>query len=173
MGVRQHRDPRPADPELAVGTPAAVVFPSYSLSPEARYPTAIEQIYAVARWIAAQGSANGFDSSWIAIAGDSVGGNMATAVSLLAKACGGPTFAHQLLFYPVTDVAFDTPSYEQFAELFHLRRDAMQWFWDQYTTDPAQRAEITVAPASNVRRPRRAAAGHRDHCGGRRAPRRR
>ena len=92
----------------------------------------------------------------------------------MAKARGGPTAAHQLLFYPVTNAAFDTPSYEQFAEGFHLRRDFMQWFWDQYTTDPAQRAENDrVAPASNVRRPCRAAAGHRDHCGGRRAPRRR
>jgi acetyl esterase len=51
-----------------------------------------------------------------------------------------------VLFCPVTDARFDTRSYHRFAEGYFLRRDAMQWFWDQYTTDPAQRAEITASP---------------------------
>ena len=71
---------------------------------------------------------------------------MAAALTLLAKERGDLRFAHQVLFYPVTDAAFDTPSYRQFAEGYFLRRDAMQWFWDQYTTDEAQRAEITASP---------------------------
>jgi acetyl esterase/lipase len=130
--------------ELAAGANAAVVFPEYSLSPEARYPVAIEESYAVAQWIATNDQ--GLDGSRIAIAGDSVGGNMTAALTLLAKQRGDVSFTGQVLFYPVTDANFDTPSYHEFAEGYFLRRDAMQWFWDQYTTDPAQRAEITASP---------------------------
>jgi acetyl esterase len=130
---------------LAVGANAAVVFPEYSLSPEAKYPTAIEQSYAVAQWVSSGGLPD-VDGTRLAVAGDSVGGNMTAAVTLMAKQRGGPKFTHQLLFYPVTDANFDTESYKQFATGYFLRRDAMQWFWDQYTTDPKQRAEITASP---------------------------
>ncbi|WP_328676842.1 alpha/beta hydrolase [Streptomyces sp. NBC_00322] len=132
--------------ELAVGARAAVVFPEYDLSPEARYPVAIEQNYAVARWVVTEGAAKGVDAGRMAVAGDSVGGNMAAALTLMAKERGDVPLVQQVLFYPVTDAAFDTRSYRQFAEGYFLRRDAMQWFWDQYTTDPAQRAEITASP---------------------------
>jgi len=132
--------------ELAVGAGAAVVFPEFSLSPEAKYPTAIEESFAVATWIAASGAEHALDPARIAVAGDSVGGNMSAALTLLAKQRGGVAFVQQVLFYPVTDASFDTGSYRQFAEGYFLRRDAMQWFWDQYTTDPAQRAEITASP---------------------------
>ena len=132
--------------ELAVGANAAVVFPNYSLSPEAKYPTAIEESYAVAVWVAQHGAEQDLDPTRIAVAGDSVGGNMTAALTLLAKQRGDVSFVQQVLFYPVTDASFDTESYHQFAEGYFLRRDAMQWFWDQYTTDPAQRAEITASP---------------------------
>ncbi|MFQ6146822.1 alpha/beta hydrolase [Streptomyces seoulensis] len=132
--------------ELAVGAGAAVVFPEYDLSPEARYPVAIEQNYAVARWIVAEGAANGLDASRIAVAGDSVGGNMSAALTLMAKERGDVPLVQQVLFYPVTDANFDTPSYRQFATGYFLRRDAMRWFWDQYTTDEAERAQITASP---------------------------
>jgi acetyl esterase len=132
--------------ELAVGTRAAVVFPEYDLSPEARYPVAVEQIHAVAKWAVEQGATKDLDGTRIAVAGDSVGGNMAAALTLLAKQRGDVPLAAQVLFYPVTDAAFDTGSYHRFAEGYFLRRDAMQWFWDQYTTDEAQRALITASP---------------------------
>jgi acetyl esterase/lipase len=132
--------------ELAVGAGAAVVFPEYSLSPEVRYPVAIEQNYAVARWVVTDGASKGLDASRIAVAGDSVGGNMTAALTLMAKERGDVPLVQQVLFYPVTDASFDTGSYHQFAEGYFLRRDGMQWFWDQYTTDPAQRAEITASP---------------------------
>ncbi|MFI0242148.1 alpha/beta hydrolase [Streptomyces sp. NPDC016845] len=132
--------------ELAVGARAAVVFPEYDLSPEARYPVAIEQIYAVAQWVVSEGADNGFDTARIAVAGDSVGGNMSAALTLMAKERGDVPLVQQVLFYPVTDASFDTPSYHQFAEGYFLRRDGMQWFWDQYTTDEKQRAEITASP---------------------------
>jgi acetyl esterase/lipase len=132
--------------ELAVGIGAAVVFPEYDRSPEARYPVAIEQSYAVAQWVVDNGSAKGLDASRLAVAGDSVGGNMTAALTLMAKERGGPALTAQVLFYPVTDAKFDTPSYDQFAEGYYLRRDGMQWFWDQYTTDEAQRNEPTASP---------------------------
>ncbi|MDQ0767030.1 alpha/beta hydrolase [Streptomyces canus] len=132
--------------ELAVGTGAAVVFPEYDLSPEARYPVAIEQNYAVAQWIVTDGATKDLDGARLAVAGDSVGGNMSAALTLMAKERGDVPLVQQVLFYPVTDANFDTPSYHQFAEGYFLRRDGMQWFWDQYTTDPAQRAEITASP---------------------------
>ncbi|WP_328773559.1 alpha/beta hydrolase [Streptomyces sp. NBC_00286] len=132
--------------ELAVGTGAAVVFPEYDLSPEARYPVAIEQNYTVARWIVTDGAGHNLDATRIAVAGDSVGGNMSAALTLMAKERGDVPLVQQVLFYPVTDAAFDTGSYHQFAEGYFLRRDAMQWFWDQYTTDEVQRAEITASP---------------------------
>ncbi|MER5876560.1 alpha/beta hydrolase [Streptomyces sp. NPDC001910] len=132
--------------ELAVGARAAVVFPEYDLSPEARYPVAIEQNYTVARWIVEQGAGKGLDASRIAVAGDSVGGNMTAALTLMAKERGDVPLVAQVLFYPVTDANFETGSYHQFATGYFLRRDGMQWFWDQYTTDENQRAEITASP---------------------------
>jgi acetyl esterase len=132
--------------ELAVGTGAAVVFPDYSLSPEAKYPTAIEECYAVASWVASQGAEHGLDASRLAVAGDSVGGNIAIALTLIAAERHGVSFRQQVLFYPVTDASFDTGSYQEFATGYFLRRDAMQWFWDQYTTDLQERSHATASP---------------------------
>lgn len=132
--------------ELAVGARAAVVFPEYDRSPEVRYPVTIEQNNLVAQWVVREGAANNLDPARIAVAGDSVGGNMSTALTLMAKDRGDVELVAQVLFYPVTDAAFDTPSYHQFAEGYFLRREAMTWFWDQYTTDEADRAPITVSP---------------------------
>ena len=132
--------------ELAVGVGAAVVFPEYDLSPEARYPVAIEQNYTVARWIVTDGAGHDLDPTRIAVAGDSVGGNMTAALTLMAKERGDVPLVQQVLFYPVTDAAFDTVSYHRFAEGYFLRRDAMQWFWDQYTTDEHERSRITASP---------------------------
>ncbi|WP_067802741.1 alpha/beta hydrolase [Nocardia beijingensis] len=132
--------------DLAVGTHAAVVFPEYDRSPDVRYPVANEQSYRVAQWVTAEGAQKGLDSSRIAIAGDSVGGNMAIALTLMAKERGDVSFVQQVLFYPVTDANFDTGSYEQFAEGYFLTREGMKWFWDQYTTSADDRAQITVSP---------------------------
>lgn len=132
--------------DLATRAQATAVFVDYDRSPEARYPIAIEQEYAALEWIAEHGAEHDLDPSRIAIAGDSVGGNMSAAVTIMAKQRSGPALAAQLLYYPVTNAAFDTDSYQQFATDYWLRRDAMQWFWDQYTTDENQRAEITCSP---------------------------
>jgi acetyl esterase/lipase len=136
--------------ELAAGVGAAVVFPNYSLSPEARYPTAIDEIYAVLTWLREHGADKQLDGTRIAVAGDSVGGNMSGAITLMAKERHGPEISAQVLFYPVTDAGLDTDSYQQFAEGYFLRRDAMQWFWDQYS-DKDRRAEVTASPLQATR----------------------
>lgn len=132
--------------DLAIGTGAAVVFPEYTRSPDVRYPIANEQSYAVAEWVVESGSTQGLDGSRMAVAGDSVGGNMAIALTLMAQERGNVSFAGQVLFYPVTDASFDNDSYEEFADGYWLTRDAMRWYWDQYTTTASERDEITVSP---------------------------
>lgn len=132
--------------DLATGVDAAVVFVEYDRSPEARYPVAIEQAYATAQWITSHGAEEGIDATRIAVAGDSVGGNMAAAVTIMAKQRGDVTFCHQSLFYPVTDAAQDTDSYVEFADGPFLLAKSMAWFWNAYLPDEDKRGEITASP---------------------------
>jgi acetyl esterase/lipase len=132
--------------ELAVGADAAVAFVEYDRSPEARYPVAIEQAYATAQWITRDGATEDLDASRLVIAGDSVGGNMATAVAILAKQRGDVTFRHQSLYYPVTDAGQDTDSYREFAGGPFLLAKSMAWFWDAYLPEKDKRDEITASP---------------------------
>jgi len=132
--------------EFAVGVRAAVLFVEYDRSPEARYPVAIEQAYAAAQWVTRHGPAEGIDAARLAVAGDSVGGNMAAAVAILAKQRGDVRFVHQSMYYPVTDAAQDTASYREFADGPFLTAKAMAWFWDAYAPDLSSRSEITASP---------------------------
>ncbi|WP_028066746.1 alpha/beta hydrolase [Solirubrobacter soli] len=132
--------------ELVAGTGAALAFVEYDRSPEARYPVAIEQGYAVAKHIIRDGAAHGLDAERMAVAGDSVGGNMTAALTLMAEGRGDVRFIHQSLFYPVTDAAMDTASYRQFAEGYHLTAKAMAWFWDAYAPDHETRNQSYASP---------------------------
>ncbi|WP_421547068.1 alpha/beta hydrolase [Pseudomonas sp. QD4] len=132
--------------DLVLGSGAVAVYVDYTASPEARYPTAINQAYAATRWVAEHGREIGVDSRRLAVAGNSVGGNMAAVVALMAKEQKTPDLRFQLLLWPVTNARFDSPSYQQFAEGHFLTRGMMNWFWDSYTSDPQQRAEIHASP---------------------------
>jgi acetyl esterase len=132
--------------ELAVGANAVLVFVDYDRSPESHYPVAVEESYAVLKYVAGHPDELGADASRIAIAGDSVGGNMTAAIALLAKERKGPRIKAQLLFYPVTDASMSTGSYSQFADGPWLTRKSMAWFWDQYLPDVTKRADIHVSP---------------------------
>ncbi len=132
--------------ELANGVQAAIIFVEYDRSPEAAYPVAIEQGYATAQWIGNEGAAHGIDASRIAVAGDSVGGNMTAALALMAKERGDVHFVHQSMYYPVTDARMDTRSYEQFATGYFLTAKAMAWFWDAYVPEVSRRSEVTASP---------------------------
>ena len=132
--------------DLVAESGAVAVFVNYTPSPEARYPVAIHQAYAATRWVAGHGRELGIDGERLAVVGNSVGGNMAAVVALLAKQNGGPALRAQVLFWPVTNASFENASYDEFAEGHFLTRDMMKWFWDAYTTDPKQRQEIFASP---------------------------
>lgn len=134
--------------ELSARTNSLVVFPEYSRSPEAKYPTAIEQCYFILSHIK-EIIGNRFSMvkcSTLTVAGDSVGGNMAIAMALLSPLRHGPGIHKLLLYYPVTNACFDTPSYRQFAVDYYLYREGMKWFWRQYTTSMEERNQITASP---------------------------
>jgi acetyl esterase len=132
--------------EIANDANAAVVFVDYVRAPEARYPVAIEQAYAATKYVTEHAKDLNVDVSRLAVAGDSVGGNMATVVAMLAKCRRGPNIGFQIMFYPVTDANFGTASYGMFADGPWLTRDAMKWFWNAYLPDAAGRKESTASP---------------------------
>lgn len=134
--------------ELAARTDSLVIFPEYARSPEAKYPTAIEQCYFILShlWELIGNRGPGLNHDALTIAGDSVGGNMAIAMALMAKRRNGPGIQKQLLYYPVTNACFDTPSYRQFAAGYYLYRAGMRWFWEQYTSCEVDRNQITASP---------------------------
>jgi acetyl esterase len=131
---------------LSAGARAAVVFVKYTPSPEARFPVPLEQAYATTRYLAENGACFGLDGARLAVAGDSVGGNMAAVVAQLARKRGGPEIRYQALFYPVTDARQDTASYQRFAAGPWLTRRAMDWFFDAYAPDHADREKPEVSP---------------------------
>ena len=139
--------------ELVAGSGATAVFVEYDRSPEAHYPVAINQAYAATLWVATHGSEIGIDGGRLAVAGNCAGGNMAAVVALMAKDRGRPNIRCQVLMWPVMNAAFDTASYDQFAEGHFLTRSLMKWFWDSYTTDPRDRQEVYASPlqATNER----------------------
>ena len=132
--------------DLVVNSGAVAVYVGYTPSPEAQYPTAIDQAYAATRWVGEHGKEIQVDSSRLAVAGNSVGGNMAAVVALKAKEAGTPKLSFQLLLWPVTDANLETASYNQFAQGHFLTKPRMKWFWDNYTTDPKQRADLYASP---------------------------
>lgn len=132
--------------QIADGARATVVFVDYTPSPEAQFPVPVEQAYTVAKWVADHGREIGVDPSRLAVAGDSVGGDMTAAVTMMAKQRGGPHFKQQVMLYPVTDADFDTASYNRFAENCWLTRPAMKWFWDAYAPREADRSNPLASP---------------------------
>ncbi|WP_338497955.1 alpha/beta hydrolase [Pseudomonas sp. WP18] len=132
--------------DLVAGSGAVAVFVNYTPSPEAHYPVAINQAYAATKWVAEHGKQINVDGKRLAVVGNSVGGNMAAVVALMAKDKGTPAIRFQALLWPVTDANFETASYNQFAEGHFLSKNMMKWFWDNYTTDAGQRSEIYASP---------------------------
>lgn len=124
---------------------AAAVFVDYSLSPEARYPVAINEAFATTKWIASNGEQVGIDGSRLAVVGNSAGGNMAAVVALRAKKEGAPKLRLQVLLWPITSAAMDTQSYTDFAKGHYLTKSLMQWFWNNYA-DSQQRFDVYASP---------------------------
>ncbi|KTD55830.1 alpha/beta hydrolase [Legionella santicrucis] len=131
---------------LTNGTGAALIFVEFQRAPEGQYPIPIEEVYAVIKWIAENGSQLNLDASRLAIAGESAGGNIAAAVTLLAKERKGPKIGFQLLLYPVTSASFDQPSYQEFADGYFLSLEAIQCLWNFYCPDIVVRNQPTASP---------------------------
>jgi acetyl esterase len=131
--------------DLSVLTGYVGVFVNYSLAPEAKYPLAVNEVYAAAKWIAAHGNEINVDGSKLGIVGNSAGGNLATASALMAKEKGTPLYKVQILFWPVANADFETDSYKQYGKQRFLTSSLMQWMWDQYI-DPSKRKEIYASP---------------------------
>lgn len=112
---------------------AVVVAVDYRLSPEYKFPAAVDDCYAATGWVAANAARLAVDPRRIAVGGDSAGGNLSTVMCLKSRDEGGPRLALQVLVYPVTNLAsFDTPSYLEFAEGYYLTRAEMEWFRGHY-----------------------------------------
>jgi acetyl esterase len=144
LGNRQTADRLAGD--LAVVADAAVAIVEYSRAPEAQYPVAIEECYAATQYLYENAAQLRLDSSRLAVAGDSAGGNLAAVVCLKAKQLDGPRIRAQLLMYPVTDADFETASYRCFQSGYFLTREESRWFWSRYLPDATQRMQPTASP---------------------------
>ncbi len=134
--------------ELAARTSSLVIFPEYSRAPEAQFPAALEQCYQILCSLPELLHEHypDIDLKPLTVAGDSVGGNMAIAMTIMAKYRHGPKIQKQLLYYPVTNACFDTLSYCKFASDYYLYRSGMIWFWNNYAPSQKARKQIIASP---------------------------
>jgi acetyl esterase len=131
---------------LANASGCIVVSVDYRLAPEFPFPAAVDDAYYATKWTVMNATAFNGDPSRIAVSGDSAGGNLAAVVAQIARDRGKPTIQFQLLIYPVTDAAFNTPSYNENAEGYFLTKAAMQWFWNHYVPNDADRNHPHASP---------------------------
>lgn len=136
---------------LANAAGCIVVAVDYRLAPEHKFPAAAEDCYAVTKWVVLNAAALGGDPTRIAVGGDSAGGNLAAAVTLMARDRGAPSFTYQLLVYPVTDYAFTTASYQENADGYFLTKGLMQWFWNHYLPTEADGQNLYASPLRDTR----------------------
>ena len=132
--------------DLVVNSGAAAVFPDYTPSPEAEFPTPTNQAYEATKWVAQHGSEIGVDSSRLAVVGNSVGGNMAAVVAMMAKDNNGPRICQQILLWPVTDADFSRLSYKTYAQERFLTTPMMKWMWDNYLPSIVERKNKYASP---------------------------
>jgi len=132
--------------DLVVLTGFAGVFVNYTRTPDAKYPRAINEIYAATKWVAEHGDEINVDGKNLAVVGNSVGGNMTAVTALKAKEHGGPNIKVHIMMWPVTDATFERESHKQFGDKRFLTTPLMKWMWDLYTTDPQERKEIYASP---------------------------
>jgi acetyl esterase/lipase len=132
--------------DLVVKSGAVAVFPDYTPTPDAQFPVAINEAYAATKWVSENGNSIGVDGSRLAVAGNSVGGNMSTVIALMAKDKNGPKIAFQLLLWPLVDADMSRPSYKKFAQGRFLTTPTMKWMWDMYIPDPEERKQKYASP---------------------------
>ena len=132
--------------DLVVLSGAVAVFPEYTRTPEAAYPTAINEIYAATTWVVAHSREINVDGKRLAIVGNSVGGNMTTVTAMMARDKNGPAIRLQLMMWPIVDADFETESYRKFGAQRFLTTPLMKWMYDMYIPDHEKRKEIYASP---------------------------
>jgi acetyl esterase/lipase len=132
--------------DLVVLTGFAGVFVNYTRTPDAKYPQAINEIYAATKWVAEHGDEIEVNGKNLAVVGNSVGGNMTAVTALKAKEKGGPNIKVHIMMWPVTDATFERESHREFGDKRFLTTSLMKWMWDLYTTDSKERKEIFASP---------------------------
>ena len=132
--------------DLVVISGAAAVFVNYTPTPDAKYPQAINEIFAATKWVSEHGSQINVDGKRLAVVGNSVGGNMTAVTCLKAKNEGGPEIRLQILMWPIVDADFETESYRLFGEDRFLTTPLMKWMYDMYIEDPEKRKDIYASP---------------------------
>ena len=131
---------------LANDAGVRVIAVDYRLSPEAKFPSAVDEAFAALNWIETNAASLGVDANRVAVGGDSAGGALAAVVTQLAKQKGAPKIAFQLLLFPVTDLSTETPSMKEFAEGYFLERETLHWFYDNYLPADADRTDPRISP---------------------------
>lgn len=140
---------------LAKESGAVLISVDYRLSPEHKFPAALEDSHAVTEWVANNAEHLGVDPGRIAVSGDSAGGNLAAVIAMRCRDAGGPALALQVLLYPVTDFSsFNTRSYRELGEGYFLTRAAMEWFAGHYlaSSDLASHPEVSPLLAPDLSR---------------------
>jgi acetyl esterase len=131
---------------------AIVVSTEYNKAPEFKFPTAHNDTYAAYKWtLTNAASLNGLPTK-VAIAGESAGGNMAASITMRAKADGVQMPVHQVLVYPVTNYAFNSPSQQQNAKAMPLGTATLAWFYEKYLPTAADGAnpQFSVLQATSL-----------------------
>lgn len=134
--------------DLVVHSGAAGVFVNYTPSPEAHYPQAVNEIYAATKWVAENGESIKVDGKRLAVAGNSVGGNMTAVTVIKAKENNGPEIKFQLLLWPIVDADFDNETYKRYGKDRFLTTPLMKWMYDKYTPNLNERQEIYASPVN-------------------------
>jgi len=132
--------------DLVVESGFACVFVEYSRSPEAKFPTALNECYYATKWVAEHGDEINVDGKNMALVGNSAGGNMTIGTSMKAKENGGPEIKCQVLLWPYTDASTDFRSYEKYGEQRFLTTPLMEWMRDNYLSDKDEYDNIYVSP---------------------------
>jgi len=132
--------------DLVVLSGAVAVFTDYSLSPEAKYPQAVHQVYAATKWVAEHGEEINVDGKRLAVVGNSAGGNLSAVTALLAKEKHGPHIRLQVLMWPLVTINYDTESFQHYGEDRYLTTPLVKWLNDNYTTNPEDRKQIYHSP---------------------------
>ncbi|MEH7118380.1 alpha/beta hydrolase [Neobacillus vireti] len=131
---------------IANRTERVVVSVDYRMAPEYKFPVPVQDSYDALKWVSQNAASLNANASSIVVGGDSAGGNLSAVVSMMARDQNGPNISAQVLIYPVTDLAYDTRSYKEFAEGYGLDRDLMIWFGDYYINHPFDAKNIYIAP---------------------------